>query len=168
MKSFQLDRSLFSRASGSAFNAALTSRSSRTVISSTVFSAPVDGIVCGWDTKSLRSMSDGSVDISSSIPIAILPDVGNFVSPKRSVILTKRSACDVDMSICRNQAVHPPCDSANFVSLTCFKRRPISNIASPATRLYAFISAVIVGRSADSCVDTSLYCANQWRRVCVI
>src|SRR5699024_4806602 len=44
---------------------------------------------------------------------------------------------------------------AKSSSFTCFNRLPISNNASSATRLYAFISAVITSMFADN--DISLY-----------
>lgn len=146
-----------SRASLSAFNAALTSRSSLTVISSTVFVAPVDGTVCGTSRS-----SDGISAISYRTRRLIFPTWGSSSGDNRSITRINRSACDVDISISRSHAVQPPRDSASFCSLTCFSPRPISKIASPATRLYAFISAVIVGRSVASCISFVLrsYCVD--------
>lgn len=48
------------------------------VISSTVLVAPVDGMVCGWKTKSPRSMSDGSESISKIFPTGKSRDVERF------------------------------------------------------------------------------------------
>lgn len=102
----------------------------RTVISSTVFVAPVDGTVCGCSTNCWRSTSLGSESISNILLAVKFADVCGF--PNCSYAWINLCTWSRLNPIDSAQLPNSPC--AKSLSLTCFSRLPISNIASPATR----------------------------------